>query len=92
MFPPDVTPPGVHASENGLHVATSVSLIEWFLNFYEAAKESEIRPKECVVEAGEVIFVPRGWWHLVINLEETVAITQNFVSSINLSHVLGYIK
>ncbi len=92
MFPPHITPPGVHASENGLHVATSVSIIEWFLNFYEASKELEYQPRECVVQAGEVIFVPRGWWHLVINLEESVALTQNYVSSANLKHVLKYIK
>ena len=92
LFPPHVVPPGVHASENELHVATSVSLIEWFLNFYDETKEMEVRPRECVVEAGEVIFVPRGWWHLVINLEESVALTQNYVSSANLKHVLKYIK
>ncbi|QDZ24303.1 JmjC domain-containing protein [Chloropicon primus] len=92
MFPPHVMPPGVHASENELHVATSVSLIEWFLNFYQQTKECEVAPRECVVEAGEVIFVPRGWWHLVVNLEESVALTQNFVSSANLKHVLKYIK
>ena len=97
MFPPKVVPPGVHASENGLNVATSVSIIEWFLNFYQEAREGTPDApagamRECVVEAGEVIFVPRGWWHLVINLEESVALTQNYVSSANLGHVLRYIR
>lgn len=43
LFPPDFTPPGVHASDCGLHVATSVSIIEWFLNFYDEARDSEVR-------------------------------------------------
>lgn len=52
-------------------MATSVSLIEWFLNFYEETREAAYgaQPFECVVNAGEVIFIPHGWWHLVLNLE-----------------------
>ena len=34
LYPPHVEPPGVHASTDGADVATSVSLTEWFLNFY----------------------------------------------------------
>lgn len=61
--------PGVFASTDGADVATPVSLIEWFLNFYEESQSSRVKPRECIVKAGELLFVPRGWWHLALNLE-----------------------
>ncbi len=49
-------------------------------------------PLETVCEAGEVMFVPRGWWHCVLNVEDTVAVTQNYVSDCNLAHVLHFLR
>ncbi|XP_012074254.1 F-box protein At5g06550 [Jatropha curcas] len=92
LFPPDVIPPGVHPSPDGAEVACPVSIIEWFMNFYDATKSWKRRPIECICKAGEVIFVPNGWWHLVINLEESIAITQNYVSRRNLLNVLEFLK
>ncbi|XP_042492386.1 F-box protein At5g06550 [Macadamia integrifolia] len=92
LFPPDVVPPGVHPSPDGAEVACPVSIIEWFMNFYGATRDWKKRPIECVCKAGEVIFVPNGWWHLVINLEESIAITQNYVSRRNLVNVLDFLK
>jgi hypothetical protein len=96
MFPPNSIPPGVHLSEDGGDVTSPVSLIEWFRGFYDIAREQMFTEKngmvECVVHEGETVFVPSGWYHLVINLDFTIAVTQNYVSTSNLETVMQYLS
>jgi len=92
MYPPSVIPPGVYPSSDGADVASPVSIMEWMLSFYSLRDAAGVAPMECTVREGEILFVPRGWWHMAINLEETVAITQNYVSCSNLRHVLAFLR
>ncbi|KAI8813943.1 hypothetical protein BJ742DRAFT_734809 [Cladochytrium replicatum] len=92
MFPPEVIPPGVFPSGDGSEVTSPVSIGEWLLNYYREARSMDTPPLECVCRAGEVIFVPNGWWHLVVNLEPSIAITQNFVCKQNLRNTLKFLR
>jgi ribosomal protein L16 Arg81 hydroxylase len=47
---------------------------------------------ECIAEEGEVIFVPNGWWHMVVNLDDCIALTQNYCSTSNLSACLKFLR
>ncbi|XP_022636274.1 jmjC domain-containing protein 4 isoform X2 [Vigna radiata var. radiata] len=42
---------------------------------------------ECTQDAGEIIFVPSGWYHQVHNLEDTISINHNWFNAYNLSWV-----
>ena len=47
---------------------------------------------EGICKEGEVLHVPSGWWHLVVNLSAAVAVTQNFVPQAHLAKVLDFLK
>lgn len=93
LFPPSSPPPGVVPSSDMSEVATPLSLTEWLLNNYEASvTQLQHVGYECICEPGDLIFVPCGWWHSVVNLQDSVAITQNYISRTNISDVLKFLR
>lgn len=89
MLPPDTPPPGVYVTGDEAEVMAPLSIAEWVNGFYDETKRlhgpvstgGDGKLLEGVCLRGETVYVPSGWWHLVINLEECVALTQNFVSA-----------
>lgn len=78
LYPPhvpksDLLPPGFEREG-----------VVWFQDMYPKTRDKawpHPPPLDCIQGPGEIIFVPSGWWHAVLNLDMTVAVTQNFVTS-----------
>lgn len=43
---------------------------------------------ECVIEPGELLFIPSGWWHWLRGLEKSITVTHNFFNDVNFSQHL----
>ncbi|KAI2467736.1 Clavaminate synthase-like protein [Annulohypoxylon bovei var. microspora] len=91
MFPPTAQVPGVYVSEDSSEVTSPLSIAEWLLEFHAEARALP-GCLEGVCKAGEILHVPSGWWHLVVNLEAGIALTQNFVPKSHLADVLSFLK
>jgi len=55
----------------------------WFGCVLPRLIEAGVPRIELIQEPGQTIFVPGGWWHAVLNVTETTAVTQNFASRAN---------
>jgi hypothetical protein len=93
MFPAraNAPPPGVFVSADEGEVTSPLSIAEWLLAFHAEARRTP-GCLEGVCAEGEVLHVPSGWWHLVVNLEPSIAVTQNFVPRAHLAAVLAFLK
>ncbi|KAF1758133.1 hypothetical protein GCK72_014591 [Caenorhabditis remanei] len=81
--PRDYVKPMSH--EKGKHPNEGIT---WFRTVYNRVRShswpQEYAPIECRQGPGETMFVPSGWWHVVINEGFTVAVTHNYCSVENL--------
>ena len=91
MFPPKTQVPGVYVSEDSSEVTSPLSIAEWLLEFHAEARR-QAGCIEGICRAGEILHVPSGWWHLVVNLEDGIALTQNFVPESHLADVLSFLR
>jgi hypothetical protein len=79
LYPPSAAPPGINYVKGKNSVSyNSPKPFRWYIETYPFLTQEE-RPIELIQEPGEIIFVPAGWWHTVLNVTDTVAVTQVFL-------------
>jgi hypothetical protein len=44
---------------------------------------AQATPFECVLQPGELVFMPANWWHYVVCLEPSITVSFNFINSTN---------
>ena len=84
-------PPGVFVSEDQSEVTSPLSIAEWLLTFHTEARRTR-GCMEGICCEGEILHVPSGWWHLVVNLTSAIAITQNFIPRTHLGAALDFLE
>lgn len=87
-------PPGTNKSiAKGLDVikkGEDDEAINYFVDILPRIQQkhgAELQILQFIQEPGDTVFVPVGWWHAVLNLEDSIAITQNFCSRTNFDKV-----
>mmetsp|Transcript_10416 Transcript_10416/g.18736 ORF Transcript_10416/g.18736 Transcript_10416/m.18736 type:complete len:374 (+) Transcript_10416:35-1156(+) len=88
-FPPDTDPEMIGASAE---YQKQTPVAYWWLDVYPNLDLRALGAVEGWQRAGETIFVPAGWWHAVLNVDFTIAITQNLVLPDHVEQVLPKLK
>lgn len=80
LFPPQTPVERIGMHPDKPQIPSSI----WFRDYYDRVTSSSwqdsYQPVEVLQDPGETVFVPAGWPHIVLNLELTVAVTQNYAS------------
>jgi len=84
FFPPDIDPQLIGARHRGYNAESPV---HWWLDHYPRLREQKDQGDtslgmiECIQERDETIFIPPGWYHAILNLDDfTIAATSNILS------------
>ncbi|MCJ1357995.1 MAG: hypothetical protein MMC33_007993 [Icmadophila ericetorum] len=92
MFPNSMkTPPGVYVSSDESEVTSPLSIAEWLISYHAEARKT-LGCIEGICNEGEILYVPSGWWHLVVNLKPSIAITENFVPEAHLVNAMKFLR
>eukprot|EP01130_Rhizamoeba_saxonica_P013879 TRINITY_DN5978_c0_g1_i1.p1 TRINITY_DN5978_c0_g1~~TRINITY_DN5978_c0_g1_i1.p1 ORF type:complete len:347 (-),score=80.05 TRINITY_DN5978_c0_g1_i1:5-1045(-) len=93
IYPPDIIPPGIRATvdKDGYIIDfKSPNMLKWYYEVYPTLPPY-LRPIEIIQRKGDMIYVPPGWWHGIVNIDETVSCTQNFVNEQNLNLAVDFL-
>ena len=86
LFPPS-TPKALCKGRSHMKPGEDDEAVDYFTQILprikEAQKGSGLPIIDFIQYPGDTIFVPGKWWHAVLNIDDTVAVTQNFCSSTN---------
>lgn len=90
LFPPDVSK-HIVKGKNHVRKGEDDEAVNYFMDILPRIKRANssetLRCIEFMQYPGDTIFVPGGWWHAVFNVEDTIAVTQNYCSSQNFERV-----
>ncbi|KAK3275612.1 hypothetical protein CYMTET_16268 [Cymbomonas tetramitiformis] len=76
-------PPSESLSIDRLAAWHSMSALEWFEQAYPQVLSERIKHYSFNANAGDLLFVPASWWHVTLNLEPSVGVSENMLTDGN---------
>ena len=88
LFPPG-TPKSVVKAKYEIKSHEDDEAVNYFADLIPRVKAAypDVDVYQFIQYPGETLFVPGGWWHAVVNLDDTIAVTQNFCNRANFENV-----
>jgi histone arginine demethylase JMJD6 len=89
LFPPG-TPKDTVKCLSVIRKGEDDEAVNYFVDLLPRLKRSAHPPAgmiEFTQMPGDTVFIPGGWWHAVLNLDDTIAVTQNFCSRVAFDRV-----
>ncbi|KAL3931145.1 MAG: hypothetical protein SGBAC_011446 [Bacillariaceae sp.] len=78
LFPPDTNQASIGMQDP--QIPSSIWFAQWYPRLQKEFQTTFNGAVEVLQRPGDTVYVPAGWPHLVLNLEDTVAITHNYAS------------
>jgi histone arginine demethylase JMJD6 len=92
LLPPE-TPGYIAKGKEVLMKNEDDEAIMYFRNIFPRIKlKYGVKEMIFIQKPGDIVFVPGGWWHVVVNLTDTIAVTQNYCNSVNFSKIWTYVR
>ena len=101
MLPPDIPKHIVKGKEFYTKGKSKITLddedeaINYFIEIFPKIKlkyGNYLREIIFIQKKDETVFIPGGWWHVVLNLDDTIAVTQNYCNSVNFEKVWIHVR
>jgi histone arginine demethylase JMJD6 len=83
LLPPD-TPRSIVKGRDLIVDGEDDEAIMYMRYIFPRIKEKygdSVKPIWFIQESKDTVFIPGGWWHVVVNLDDTMAITQNYCNT-----------
>eukprot|EP00928_Gymnodinium_smaydae_P013250 TRINITY_DN14850_c0_g2_i3.p1 TRINITY_DN14850_c0_g2~~TRINITY_DN14850_c0_g2_i3.p1 ORF type:complete len:451 (+),score=89.96 TRINITY_DN14850_c0_g2_i3:55-1353(+) len=82
LLHPD-TPRKVAKAKTVMRPGDDDEAVNVFIDLLPRMHDAGVETIEFVQYPGETVFLPGNWWHCVVNLDDAVAVTQNYCGRLN---------